>query len=298
MFVVANNVTTYASHTPYLTFDEWNTAATAIDIRDLIPGGTTAQQQMAVQNSIERASSWVDRICHTVLAATTDTHSGRFLVNRWGNVRIPLPRKPVLEVSVVMVGSRPSTMTALASLVDADIGPTGVLDVPVMSWTPPTASPDYGYGGIGPGSRPLVAVTYVNGFPNTSLTSTATAGASTVTVANSLGVYPGTGLTIYDVTSGAEQVTVAPSFVAGSTSVPLVSPLVYTHAAGISVSNLPPVVKEATILLTSALIQTRGDDAIVLDSMDSPAKVSGGYGANAEAEYLAGELLADLVRVR
>ena len=288
---VAGFVTTYASHTPYLTTEEWLAAPTAIDITDLIQDGSRAQQNQAVQDSIERASSWVDRICHQVLAATRDTHRGTYLVNQWGAVRIPLPRKPVLEVSSIRVGSRPSNLTALSSLADVDISQHGVITVPVQAVALPYASSGFG-------TRPIVEVIYVNGYPNSTLAADVTANASSITVASSLGIYPGTELTIYDVTAGTEHVVVAGGFVAGSPTVPLVAPLTCDHLAKVSISNLPPVVKEASILLTSALIQTRGDDAIVLESMDEPTKKQAAYGANADAERLAAVLLADLVRVR
>jgi hypothetical protein len=294
---VAPFVTTYATHTPYLTPDEWLAAPTAIDTKDLITGGSPAQQRQVIVNKIESASSWVDRICFKsptgCLAATTDTTSNkRFLVNRYGTIKIPLPFRPILEVSAVMVGRTPSTMFALSSLADVDISSHGVIEVPVAG----AYNRAYGYGGIGVGSRPLARVTWTNGFPNTTLAAASAAAATSITLASVLGIYPGTGLTLYDTTGGNDHVTVAPSFVPGATTVPLSAPTVFAHAAGVSVSNLPARVKEATILLTSALIQTRGDDAIVLESMDTPSKMSAAYGANADAEQLATVLLGDLVR--
>jgi len=290
---VAPYVTTYASRTPYLTLAEWLAAPTAIDVTNLIPGGNQAQQNQAITNQIERASSWVDRICFQVLAATTDTTSGRFLVNRWGAVRVPLPRKPILEVSAVSVGFTPSTMTALSSLADVEISPHGVVTIPVYTTNPPVT---YG-SSFGSGSRPLVNVTWVNGWPNTTLAGATIVGASSLTVTSALGVYPGTTLTVYDVstTGGTEHVTVASSYVTGSTTLPLVAPMGFAHATGISVSNLPPVVKEATILLTTALIQTRGADALVLGSTEPPTQTSTS-GTIAQAERIAGVLLADLRR--
>lgn len=290
MTAVAGFATTYASHTPYLTYDEWVTAPTAIDTSDLLPNGTPTQQQQLVQNKIEGASSWVDRICHQVLAATVDTHRGRYLVNQWGTVKIPLPRKPVLEVLAVLAGHSPSVMTPLTSLVDIDIGVYGVIEVPIQNVP-------YARFGSG-GSRPIVQVIYINGFPNTTTTADAAIHATSLLVTSGLGIYPGTVLSVYDTIADNEHVTVASTYVAGSLTVPLVAPTAYAHAAGVSVSNLPPTVKEAAILLTSALIQTRGSDAIVLDSMDTPTKMQAAYGANADAERLAAVLLGDLIRVR
>jgi hypothetical protein len=291
---VAASVTTYASHTPYLTPAEWMAAPTAIDTSDLVLGASPTQQQQAIENKIEGASSWVDRICFRgpagCLAATVDTHRGRYLVNRYGAVKVPLPFKPVLEVRSVLLGYTPSTLVPLPSLADVDISAHGVIEIPVAGMGTP--------GGLsaGRGFRPIVQVVYVNGYPNTTLTGASAVGATSLLVASSLGIYPGTGLTLYDVEGGNDHVIVAASFVAGSLTVPLSAPTLFAHSAGVSVSNLPTRVKEATILLTSALIQTRGNDAIVLDSMDTPSSLSPAYGANADAERLATVLLGDLVR--
>lgn len=287
MTIVAPYVTTYASHTPYITLDEWTASPTAIDIFNLVPGGDQDQQNRAITIQIERASSWVDRICHQVLAATQDTVEGRYRVDREGYIRVPLPRKPVLEVSSVSVGATPSQMQPLSSLVDVEIGMHGTLRIPLYSMT------------YSIGYRPVVQVTYVNGWPNTSLTSASSVGAQSLSVASSLGIYAGSSLTIYDpdLAGGNEQVTVASTFVPGSLAVPLTAPLLYAHNLGTSVSNLPPVVKEATVLLTTALLQTRGADALVIGSTEPPQQTSTS-GGMAQAERLATAMLADLVRAR
>jgi hypothetical protein len=291
--VVAPNITTYSSHTSYLTFDEWNTAATAIDIRDLVVGGTEEQQKMVVLNAIERASSWIDQICNMVLSATRDTHHGRYRVGRYGTVMVPLPNKPILEVSNIRIGLTSSSLVEISDTSNVDISLGGVVEIPVVE----TFQRPYG-DMIGNSSRLLVMLDYVNGFPNTSLTSPASAAGSSITVASSIGVYPGTPLTIYDVTAGIETVVVSPSFTAGSTTVPLVGHLTFAHAAGVSVSNLPAVIKEATVLLTSTLIQTRGDDAIMLDSMDPHQMSSSAAGQAKESERLATTMLENFVRIR
>jgi len=51
---VASNITTYASHSPYITVAEWQAAPTAIDTSDLILGGSPDQQTQAVADAIER----------------------------------------------------------------------------------------------------------------------------------------------------------------------------------------------------------------------------------------------------
>jgi len=288
---IAQYVTTYASHTPYLTLLEWQAAPTAVDTSNLVLGGTTAQEGIVVTDVIERASSMIDELCFQVLAATTDTHRGRYLVNRWGGVKVPLPFKPILEVSSVSVGYKPSTMVALTSLADVDISPYGVIEVPVTNTSLPS-----GFGGIGSGSRPIVQVTYVNGFPNTTTTADAASGATSLTVSSSLGVYPGSPLTVYDTTTNNEHVIVAASFVAGSLTVPLVTPLAFAHTAGVSVNNMPPKVKQAAILLTSELIAVRGNEAIVLDSIASAMAASATRKGSAANIDLAASIITSLRR--
>jgi hypothetical protein len=291
--VVAPNIITYSSHTPYLTYDEWNTAATSVDTSNLIAGGTTAQQQQAVTNAIERASSWVDKICHMVLAATADTHQGYYRVSPQGTVRVPLPYKPILEVSNIQVGLTPSSLTLLTDVSDVFISEHGVVEIPIVS----ASFSSYG-NRFNSGSKLLVRLNYVNGFPNTYLTSASLASATSLVFASSLGIYPGRTLTVYDVAAGNEQVTIGSGFVAGSLTVPLVGSTAFAHAAKISVSNLPPVVKEAAILLTTTLIQTRGDDAIMLASLDPQQMSSSAAGVAKSSERIAEDILGDLVRVR
>lgn len=289
MPVVAPYVTTYTSHVPYITLAEWLAAPTSLDIFNLVPGGTQEQQNAAIRSQIERASSWIDRICHQVLAATKDTSIRRCRVDVRGYVKMPLPRKPVLEVVAVSVGSSPSNMSALSTLVDVEIGEHGVVSIPVYNAS------------LGRGSlpQPLVQVTYINGWPNTLLAANVPASASSLTVASSLGIYPGSVLSIYDtdLTGGTEQVTVASTFVPGGTTVPLTAPTQYAHVSGTSFSSLPPVVKEAAVLLTSALLQTRGADALVIGSTDPPQQTPMSNGMS-QAERLASAMLADYRRVR
>lgn len=289
MSIVAPYAPTYASRTPYITLAEWLAAPTALDARSLIQGGSQTQQNQAICDAIERASSWIDGWCYQVLAATRDTTSGRYAVNRRGGVRVPLPRKPVLEVCSVSFGYRTSEMALLSSLVDVEIGMHGVVEIPIAGAFLGRA--------LG-GGNPLVQVTYVNGFPNTTLAAVVTAAATSITLSSVLGIYPGTALTIYDVTGGGtEQVTVSGTYVVGTAAVPLTTGLLYAHAVGVSVSNLPPDIKAAAVLLTTVLIQTRGVDAIVLSETGTPTTTEYPRGTGANVAR-AKELLIPFRRVR
>lgn len=278
---IAPTVATYAARSPYLTIDEWTNAPTSIDIDDLVPGGTEQEQSQALADCIIRASSWIDDVCQQVLAATVDTAYGRWRVDRYGMVQVPLPCKPVLEVSAVAVGRTAGQLAALGDLSGIEFRDGGVIAVTV-----------HGYRA---GEHPLVQVTYVNGWPNTLTAEPVNAGDTSLQVDPAVGIYPGSVLTVSD-GAATEQVTVDATYTAGASTLPLAAALTNAHNARVAVSSLPPRVKQAAILLTSALVQTRGNDAIVLAAMKDPSAVSGSDDAATSNVKLALSLLASLRR--
>lgn len=293
---VAPYSTAYISRTPYLTAAEYQTAPTAVDLSALdVTSSSPTAQTAALIRKIAGASSWADRICHQVLAATLDVEQARVRVNRNGVARMPLRFKPILEVDTVSVGLRPSQMTALpaSNAADVVIDFHGIVDIPVLGVSYGTGSAPPGQ--LSVGDEPLVQVSYVNGYPNTVLASGVAAGVSSITVTSALGVYPGTTLTVYD-GANTEPVTVASTYTTG-TILPLSAPLAFPHAAGISVSALPPAVKEAVICLTSALIKTRGSEAIVMADIGSePSKQAASEPGGLEDVAVATDLLSDFIR--
>jgi hypothetical protein len=290
---VATNVTTYAARAPYVTVTEFLNSPTAVQIDNLVLGGTSAAQTEALAVAIERASSWADAYTYQVMAATLDLAYGRARVRSDGTIHFPLPYKPIISVLGISVGSRPSAMTPMGSLVDVVIGQHGTIEFTAYG----VLSNGYGNGstGFGVSSRPLVQVSYVNGYPNTLTTGTTTAGATTLPVASVLGIYPGSVLTIYDGPS-TEAVIVAPTYVPGSLTLTLTAPTASPHTPGVSVSALPPKVKQAVILLTAALIDTSGTDAIVLNEMAEPGGLANEKGASAENIALAMDMLDEFKR--
>lgn len=128
-------------------------------------------------------------------------------------------------------------------------------------------------------------MSYVNGYANTTLAGQVAAAASSLGVEGPLGVFPGLPLTIYDGVS-TEQVVVAPSYVQGSATVPLVSPLAFTHAAGVAVSALPRAIKQATICLVSHLIKTRGAETVSFSSVSGGSASAKKEKAGLTAEYV------------
>jgi hypothetical protein len=91
-----------------------------------------------------------------------------------------------------------------------------------------------------------------------------------------MGIYPGTTLTMYDMPYD-EQITVASTYVPHTTPVPLTAGTQYAHATGVMVSNLAPAVKEAAILLTSALIKQRGSAALEVADMGAITHQGSGF---------------------
>jgi hypothetical protein len=143
----------------------------------------------------------------------------------------------------------------------------------------------------------FIRYTYVNGWANTTTATTATAGATTLTVSEGVGITAGCSLRLYD---GAitELVTVADSYTFGSTTVPLTSPIAYTHAAGISVGNLPAAIKEAAILMTSAYLKIRGDAAMVMQVTSNPSRqIDGSSGVATDVAHVQ-QILKPFVRIR
>lgn len=289
-------VDTYASATPYITAAEYVNAPTAVDVSQLIPAGTTAANSAELVNVIARASSWVDQLCFQVLAATSTVETAFARVRADGTVRVPCRYWPILEVDSFTVGRTPSTGTQIADTADMWVDGLSVLVVPVAGVGSTSNAPARSYTG-GPsqyGDRVYCTFTYVNGYPNTTTSTLTAAGVTALPVASALGFYAGTTVTIHD-GAGTEVVTVAS--VTGTT-LTLTAPTAFAHAAGVSVSNLPAAVKQATISLTSALIKTRGAEALVMGSIGEEAShVSAAEGGGLEDLAIAVDLLARFKRV-
>ena len=281
---------------PYLTVEEFKQAPTGVDT-NLVRNDAGASRA-ELQNTIARASSWADQICNQVLAATPDTEAGRVWLTRDGTVRIHPRQTPVLELTAFSYGDTPGNLLPLTTLTSVWVEATQIV-VPLSSFNGTFSGPLQ----FGPqaSNGPLYAQwSYVAGWPNTTLAATATAGATSITVTNPVGILPGlTWLTIYD-GAQTETVQVAATYTPGSTTIPLAAALTENHGtAGVSVSALPPAVKQAVILLTAALIKTRGAAALVMGSpRGTPEKRPQGESGSDEDIDTAEWLLSAFKRVR
>jgi hypothetical protein len=304
-------ILTYGQTTPYITADEYQRAPTAVDVSNLIQGGPQSQL-VALQETIARASSWIDQYvtgsAYNTLCATSNVENATVYGNRTGQIIVHPKLWPILEVQ-----SFSYTVPGL-SFTASSITPQGNVWIEPQQFTvQPNAT--YGwnswsgantggngatYGGnagwpVGISAQPYLCTwTYVNGFPNSSLSASVSAGAASITVQSGIGIYPGSQLTIYDAPND-EDIQIADSYVPGGNVLPLVSPLQHNHEPERSVTNIPKVVKQAAILLTSSLIKQRGSGALIAEDMGVVTRTDTGSVQNNDGDMqLAKEMLGNL----
>ena len=247
----------------YLTLLEYKNAPTAIDYDNLVVGGNAAAQDAELTSVIARASSWIDVHLNQSLIARTITEQQRTRVTTQGNVVIHPENTPIIAFTALNYG------VATTSMVAAPDPSQGWIEA--SQYIYPLASVYTSYSSQGPlsfGFPPSTKVplycnyTYIAGYVN-ALIASATATQSTLTVQDASGIVAGSTLNIYDGAS-SERVTVATSYTFGSTTVPLAAPLAYSHSSGVAISNMPPAIKEAAILVVTDFLKVRGDNSLTM----------------------------------
>lgn len=266
MVQVANaiNPTTQQFSTPYLTTDEYRNAPTAIDIDNLVFNSSDPDvQNSELANVIARASSWIDTYCNQILGATQETETQRARISPDGTIKFHPRYNPVIALTDFWYGNPSNNLIQAQDCSVAWIENQQIIFPYVSQSSYFTSQGPLQFGfPTAAGTLVYLKYTYVNGYPNT-LIATATALASSLTVTSGTGITAGDQLKIYD-GMYSENVTVASTYVFGSTTVPLTSPLLYSHSAGVSISALPPAIKEAAILATTAMLKVRGDNSLTM----------------------------------
>ena len=257
---------------PYLSLAEYKNAPTALDYSNLVVGGNQAAQDAELSNAITRASSYIDQYCNQIISATTDIEQQRVRMRSDGSVRVHPKNFPIVAVTAFSAGPTPSLMTAAPDCSIAWLEEQSIIfPVAQLPTTMSSQGPlSFGFPGT-PGREMYVNYTYINGYTNTSLAANTSVGATSITVADADGIVPNEPLKIYDGAS-TENIEVAANYVFGSTTVPLVSPTLFAHTAGVTVSALPAAIKQACILITSAYLKIRGDASLVMDVTNSPSQ--------------------------
>lgn len=249
--------------TPYITIAEYKNAPTSIDFDNLVVGGNSAAQDAELTNVIYRATSFMNEYLNQSLNATSQTEQQRTRITPQGFIALHPNNNPVISLSSLEYGSNPNNLSTLTDCSTAWFEDQQLL-IPISSLsTNYTNQGSLALGGYGyPGAGIFVKYTYVSGFVNSTIV-TATATQSTLTVANASGIQAGQTLRIWDGAS-SETVIVGTGYTYGSTTVPLASALAYTHTSGVALGNMPTVIKQACILITTAFLKVRGDSSLTM----------------------------------
>ena len=257
---VTNN-TPYYQDDEYLSLAEYKNAPTAIDYDNLVVGGTQAQQDAELLTVIGRASSWINTHLNQSLIARTMTEQQRTRMTPQGNLIIRPEINPVISFNSLSYGPTPTNLTTVTDLSslwfesDKVIYPIAQMSLSYSSQGPLSF-------GFPPSERSQIYVnySYVCGYVDT--VGSGTAGTSTVTVTDATGIVAGQILNFYD-GQYSERLKVASNYTYGSTTVPVTTPLAYTHTSA-TFSGMPAAVKEAAILVVTDFLKVRGDNSLTM----------------------------------
>lgn len=262
----------------YLTPVEYRSAATGQDTNNLVPGGNQAAQDAELARKIAAASAWIEGRCTCTLVATRLVELVTIPVRSDG-LSIH-PRNPHLNQLVsLQVGYRADLLTPV-SIAGAWIEEEQFrIPAPV--------------GAVGSAPRMLARLDYVAGWPNTVLTATTIAGATVLPIASVAGFSPIAGAKMIGepvriIDGGQSEVVTVLSV--GASSITLTAGCANAHTAGAVVSQLPPDVKEAAVMATSAHLRHRSSDALVMSQTLAP-------GAAASSDSYRWKLLRDAEQI-
>lgn len=275
---------------PYATITEvkLNAASSAVDFTKLVKGGSPDDNLTVLTEMIALASEKVDDYCVGPLGTmggSIDTENGQYSVGRDGLIAIKPEFWPVLAVYTFGYGFSPSTGTMIPCTnenvwIERDSfkirqGMGGGLSI---------GSLDEVLGGFAGQRQIFCTWTYANGFFNSFLTSPTTAGQSQLTVDNTIGLFIGETVPIFDGLQ-LENVTVANTWDGISLTVPLVAPLQYNHAVGIRYSAIPRQITQATIHFVVGQMKERGIGGFTLQERgESKSKTPSSTGGHREED--------------
>jgi hypothetical protein len=297
--------------TPYVLPNVITSAPTGISWSIIpFPKATSAQQTAEQMNMCIRATGVVNAYCNQTLRSTIDTEvvNGpdlrmNVMNNGTGNTRIILSQWPVTNVLQVAVSPNifpRQWQTVPTNMFGVERPPVGIygtsapssagnggqsilLGAGYVNW----ANGRYGY---------TTSATYTSGWPHTSLTAPALAGATTVSV-DDVTAFTGAFSYIFD---GSQTESVMVTGVtantpftlpyggttpAGPGTLTLASPLDFDHDAGVMFSSLPQDIIWATILATTIQALEAGITSVSIQNLPG-SQTTGGMGILAlEQEY-------------
>lgn len=257
--------------TPYITLAEYKKAPTSIDYDNLVIGGNANAQDAELQNVILRASSYMDEYFNANLNATKYTETQRTRFTPDGFIALHPNNTPIIALESFYYGTNPNN---LVTLTDPSLSwfEEQQIIIPLSNISNNWSSQGpLAFGGYGvPRQQVYTKYTYVAGYVNNPIT-TATAGATSLTVERAEGIVPNQKLRIYDGAS-SESVTVASNYTYGSTTVNVTTPLAHSHGTGSSIGNIPNAIKQACVLITTAFIKIRGDSSLTMNITQYPTQ--------------------------
>jgi hypothetical protein len=296
---MATGVTTLTgfNENPYISVAEYKDAPTSIDYDNLVVGGNANAQDAELARVILRATSYLNEYLNQDLVASLTTETQRVRLNTQGFIALHPDINPILSLNAFNYGPTPNNLVALP---DPSVcwfeNQQVIIPLSQVALTYSSQGP-LSFGGGAPGQPIYVQYTYVGGYVNTRTTANASIGATSITVADASGIIAGQ---VYRIIDGAfsETVTISSSYVYGSTTVTLASALVSAHTAGATLSNLPFVIKEATILMTTVFLKVRGDNSMTMSITTAPtANIPGGMRYGNEVQ-MALDMVSKYRRIR
>lgn len=270
---------------PYVTGDEFRASPTWLDTENLVVDGDSLAQDSELTNVLLRASEWANGIVDQPLGAHTHTEQSRVGLKADGRLSFHAAHSPVRKVTALSYGSDPSSLAAVSDLsglwIEDDVqiltSLAAVVGFPGLEFGPPRTAGEV-----------FVRMSYVAAYTSTVLAANAALGATSLTVADPTGIYPGDVLRIWD-PSREEAVTVSSGYVPGTASVGLAGATTVAHSSGSGLSSLPADAHQAVISRAVSML-LRGDTAGDGDYADAPF---GPTGRTPSARSKVTELIAE-----
>lgn len=255
----------------YITLDQYRCAPHAMDTQALIRGGTQQDQDAELLRIIGQASSWCDKAAEQPLTAQVSTENMRARIHPTGVLRLHPRQHPVVAVTGIAFGPDAASMSSLNDLSRVWVENQSV-EVPLQASLGGGYTGPLQFGTARPGSRVVVALSYVAGYAVTTLAAPTAATDTTLTVVDSTGVVPGTHLRVQQggapYGSGSNQAplvnaAVTVLSVAGNV-VTLTGPVGVVFKAAAAVTAMPDEVEQACIYVVTALLKQSGNGALVM----------------------------------
>jgi len=248
---------------PLVTVATFKAHPTYLDLANLRSGDAVqADQDAELYNTLLQASQRAENeVCNQPLHAHLYTQVDELRADWRGRLHVHAEHGPVRAVTAVAYGTSLGsqvTMTTPAyrlrsdTEVTVELSASGSTFVGALQLGPPTSHVTLD-----------VTTTYVAAYTNTLLTVAPNAGATSITVADPTGIYPGDILRIWEpgkeesVVVDASWVPVA-SWPPVAAAVPLAAGLANAHAVGVGVSGLPADAVTGVIYLAVDQLQRPG----------------------------------------